>query len=228
MFCKVLSDNRPLVTVKIATSLDGRIATATGASKWITGEQSRAKVHEYRAAHDAVLAGVGTVQADDPLLNVRLPEHDFQPQRIIIDPSLKTAPDSKLMASVRDQNVWLLHGEQASPERRKMLADKGARLLPLGMDGQGAFAAQDILRALAEAGITRLFVEGGGVTIGHLLKARMVDRLLWFRAPKLIGGDGVPAFAALDVTAIEDALELTLEQQSRIGEDLLEIWKFKR
>jgi len=226
-FFKRIGLNRPLVTIKVATTLDGRIATRTGESKWITGEQARRRAHEFRAQHDAVLVGVGTVLADDPTLSVRLPGHDFQPLRIVIDRDLKTPLDSRLARSARESNVWFLCGEGADPEKRKRLAGAGARLLPLASDPDGRFAPKTLLGALAQAGLTRLLVEGGGVTVTNFLQAGMVDRLLWFRAPKLLGGDGLPAFQPMGIDSVEGALQFTLESREELGEDSLEIWQVK-
>lgn len=224
-FFKRLALNRPLVTAKVATTLDGRIATRTGQSQWITGEQARAKAHELRAQHDAVLAGVGTVLADDPLLNVRLPGHDFQPLRIVIDRDLKTPPQSRLVRSAAGENVWFLCGERADKNRQAQLMDAGAKLLPLESGPDGRFAPATLLAALAEQGLTRLLIEGGGITITGFLKAGMIDRLAWFRAPSLIGGDGLPAFYALGIDALHDAPRFTLEERQALGEDFLEIWR---
>lgn len=224
-FFKRLALNRPLVTAKIATTLDGRIATRTGQSKWITGELARAKAHELRARHDAVLAGVGTVLADDPMLDVRLPGHDFQPVRIIVDRDLKTPPESRLVRSAKDENVWFLCGEGAAEDRRARLTGAGVKLLSLQAEADGSFRPQTLLAALAGQGLTRLLVEGGGVTITGFLKAGMVDRIAWFRAPALIGGDGISAIQALGIESMACVMRLALEERQELGEDLLEIWR---
>ncbi len=225
-FFKRVELNRPLVTAKLATTLDGRIATRTGESKWITGEQARAKAHEFRASHDAVLVGVGTVLADDPMLDVRLPGHDFQPLRIVIDRALKTPADSRLVKSAANENVWFICGEKTDAEKRKRLEGAGAKLLPLETQN-GMFNPAALLGLLAEQGLTRLLVEGGGVTITNFLKAKLVDRLLWFRAPKLAGGDGLPAFHSLGVETMAAMPEFTLEDRMALGDDFLEIWRLK-
>lgn len=220
-FFKVVTQGRPLVTAKVATTLDGRIATRTGESKWITGEEARRKVHEYRAQHDAVLIGVGTVLADDPQLTVRLDEIDSQPTRIVIDHDLKTPVDSHLVKTATDENVWFVCGEQAEQGR---FSDAGAKVIRLQSKDRH-FSPEILLKELAAQGLTRLFIEGGGQTITGFLRAGMIDRLLWFRAPKLIGGDGLPAFQALDIETMDEALNFSLEDRMALGEDLLEIWR---
>lgn len=222
-----IRDGRPFVTVKLATTLDGRIATRTGQSRWITGEQARVRAHELRAAHDAVLAGVGTVLADDPLLTVRLPGQDFQPVRIVIDRDLKTPPDSRLARSVEAGLVWIVCADEAGGERRAQLEDRGVIVVPMSCGSDGLFSIKTLLECLARRGITRLLVEGGGVTATGFLKAGMVDRLAWFRAPKLIGGDGVPALQGLGIKSMDDAIGLVLEDRAALGEDFLEIWRLK-
>ncbi len=218
-FFKRTQLNRPFVTVKIATTLDGRIATSAGESQWITGEQARQKSHEFRAAYDAVLVGVGTVLADDPLLNVRLPEHDFQPVRIVIDRDLKTPPESKLVQSAKESPVWIVSTQSMQGE--------GVEMIPMEADQQGHFDVGAMLKTLSDKGLTRLYVEGGGATITEFLKAGLVDRLVWFRAPKLIGGDGVPAFQGLGIENMDEIFHFTLEDQMTLGEDFLEIWRLK-
>lgn len=228
-FFTVLAENRPMVTLKLATSLDGRIAARTGASCWITGESARARGREQRARHDAIMVGIGTVLADDPLLTVRIPGHDFQPVRIVIDPALRTPPDGKLAATTAQGPVWLLCDEKkADAARREKLAARAIDIVPLPAGPDGILSPRDCLAALARRGITRLLVEGGGTTAAHLIAAGLVDRLLWFRAPILLGGDGLPACGPLGLDAPGAAPALVLEDRTACDQDLLEIWRIKR
>ena len=228
-FFKTVLKAKPLVTAKIATSLDGKIATHSGHSKWITSQASRQLVHEYRAKYDAVLAGVGTVLADDPMLNVRLKDHDFQPIRIIIDPQLKTPLKSKLIRSARDENVWLISALQKGCEKEQSFTDENVNVIAMPETlSNGVFDINVLLNKLASKGITRLFVEGGGKTLSAFLAAGAVDNLLWFRAPILIGNDGISAFQALGVEQLDEALKMELMDQRAIEQDLLEIWRIKR
>ncbi|MBL4589208.1 MAG: bifunctional diaminohydroxyphosphoribosylaminopyrimidine deaminase/5-amino-6-(5-phosphoribosylamino)uracil reductase RibD [Alphaproteobacteria bacterium] len=219
-------ENRPFVSAKIASSLDGRIATKSGESKWITGSLSRQRGHIFRAMHDAVLCGIGTVLADDPSLTVRLDGHDgFQPVRIIIDRDLKIPLECKLVLSSKNHPVWIVCNEGAPSDKKKNLCDLGLILIELKPDLDGRFFALDVLQALAQKGMTRVLIEGGGDTISTFLREGMVDQLLWFRAPKIIGGDGVPALPILNVEGMDECLRLSLLESERLGDDILEIWK---
>ena len=221
-----VQENRPFVSAKIASSLDGRIATKSGESKWITGSLSRQRGHVFRSTHDAVLCGIGTVLADDPSLTVRLDGHDgFQPVRIIIDRDLKISLECKLALSAKDHPVWIVCNESAPSDKKKTICDLGAVLIELKPDADGRFSALGILQAIAQKGMTRVLIEGGGDTISTFLQEGLVDQLLWFRAPKVIGGDGVPALPALNVEGIGECLCLTLLECERLGDDVLEIWR---
>ncbi len=216
---------RPLVTAKVASSLDGCIATSSGESRWITGEAARQRGHRLRAEHDAVLAGIGTILADDPLLTVRLPEHDgWQPVRIILDPSLKTPMDSQIVRSAAQNPVWILCSADADLDKRQHMESQALIIIPLSLEN-GLLSPPDILRRLAQKGITRLMIEGGGKTITSFLRSRLVDRLAWFRAPILIGEDGLKAIRTLDIAGLNDAQALMLESREILDKDFLEIWR---
>ncbi len=221
-FFMTLAQGRPFVTAKIATSLDGMIASHTGHSQWITGPAARQAAHEYRARHDAIMVGVGTVLADNPRLTVRLDEYDGpQPLRIVIDHDLKVMPEHVVF---QDKNALVICGHDAGQTRRQALADTGAAIVALD-SAERRFDPAVLLRALADRGLTRVFIEGGGHTLGGFMRAGLIDRLLWFRAPKLIGGDGIPAFQGLGVETVDAARHFTLEERRTLGEDFLEIWR---
>lgn len=168
---------RPLVTLKLATTLDGQIATATGESRWITGPASRAVAHQMRAQHDAVMTGIGTVLADDPDLTCRLPGMARPGAvRIVVDTEVRIPPASRVLGG---DDTWLLHADDVSTNLR-------ARLIPvpraaIGLDLSAA------LQILGGAGLTRVMVEGGAGLAGGLLTAGLVDRLAWFHAPSVMG-----------------------------------------
>ncbi len=179
------------MTLKLATTLDGRIATRTGESQWITGSAARRAAHALRAQYDAVMVGVGTVQADNPELTCRLPRfRRGAGLRIIADTHLRTRLMSRVVASAREVSTWFLHGPGADAARAAALRDAGVRLIavPAAEPGIDLHAA---LAALGEAGLTRLLVEGGAQLAGALLRAGLVDRLAWFHAPIVMGGDGL-------------------------------------
>ena len=178
---------RPLVTLKLATTLDGRIATKSGESKWITGDLARRRAHALRGRHDAVLVGVGTVMADDPKLTCRIDGFKQVPMvRVIADSHLRTRATSAVVATARALPTWFLVRDGTDPARVDMMTDAGCRIIevPSGSIGVDLGAA---LAALGTAGITRLLVEGGAQIAAALLRADLVDRLAWFHAP---GRDG--------------------------------------
>lgn len=214
---------RPLVTLKLASSFDGRIATATGQSQWITGPMARRAVHGLRASHDAVMVGAGTVRADDPSLTVRDLGVVRQPVRVIVSRHLDLPLLSQLARSAYDIPVWLCHGPGADIERLHAWAGLGARLLPCGGRGTQLDAA-DVLRQLGAAGLTRVFCEGGGALAASLLAADLVDELVGFTAGLAIGAEGMPAIGALGLQRLESAPRFDLIETRPIGPDILHRW----
>lgn len=218
-----VTEGRPLVTLKLATSLDGRIATGTGASRWITGAAARARVHALRANHDAVMVGVGTAIADDPDLTCRLPGlADRSPVRIVMDSHMRLPLDSRLVAHAGESPTWLIAVAGGASARRAALAEAGIRIIEVAAESTGRVDVAAALTALAAAGLTRLLVEGGGDLAASLLRAGLVDRMVWVRAPMVIGGDGVPAVAALGVSALAEAPIFEPVTVDRVAMDVLE------
>jgi diaminohydroxyphosphoribosylaminopyrimidine deaminase/5-amino-6-(5-phosphoribosylamino)uracil reductase len=207
------------VTLKLATSLDGRIATASGESRWITGEAARAEVHRLRAAHDAVLVGIETALADDPELTVRLAGHNGpQPARVVLDSRQRLSPDCKLAQTAREIPTYVVATGAPDPA----LVALGVRVLSVRAVGEDRPVLHDVVDALAAEGLERLFVEGGGQVAGSFLRCGLVDALEWFRAPMLIGGEGRPAVGALALAHLGDAPRLRLSSVQVVGEDLWE------
>ena len=199
------------VTLKLATSLDGRIATASGESKWITGEAARLEGHRLRAAHDAILVGVGTVLADDPELTARLPGRPVdQPLRVVLDSRLRT-PDT---AKVAGGNSLIL----TTAEPRAVGQARVERVEAL--DGRPSPDA--ILKAIRRAGQATVLIEGGGQVAAAFLRAGLVDRIEWFRAPILLGGEGRPCVAALALANLADAPKFRRLSAEPVGDDLWE------
>ena len=218
-----IGHNRPLVTLKLATSLDGRIATHSGASQWITGATARAWGHGLRARHDAILVGTGTAQADDPELTCRLPGLGRRsPVRVVADSRLSLSLTSKLARGARALPLWIACRSDADPARLKAFEHCGADLLTIDGDAPGTIGAAPLLAALAGRGITRVLVEGGSRLAGSLLRAGLVDRLEWFRAPLLIGGDGLAAVSAFGVDTLDLAGRFECVGVRRAGDDLWE------
>jgi len=199
------------VTLKLATSLDGRIATASGESRWITGEAARLEGHRLRAAHDAILVGVETVLKDDPELTARLPGRPVdQPLRVVLDSRLRTPPTARLAS----ENTLILTAVAPAPVG-------GAQVLRVEAE-HGRPSIPAVLAALQAAGVGSILIEGGGQVAASFLRARAVDRLEWFRAPILLGGEGRPCVAALALAKLADAPKFRRLGVEPVGDDLWE------
>lgn len=217
---------RPLVTLKVATTLDGRIATHTGESKWITGEQARARSHLFRAEHDAIMVGSTTALVDDPELSCRLPGlESVSPVRIVADGRMRLPLTSRLVRSASTSPTLLLTRSDGDPLRADAYCQAGVDVirLPAGSDGQ--LVPQAMLTALAERGLNSVLVEGGAVLSASLVGAGAVDRIAWFRAPKLIGGDGTAALAALGLDHLAESPTYLRESVHELGDDVLETYR---
>jgi diaminohydroxyphosphoribosylaminopyrimidine deaminase/5-amino-6-(5-phosphoribosylamino)uracil reductase len=224
-FCRV-RQGRPLVTLKLAASLDGRIATATGKSRWITGPAARERAHLLRATHDAVLVGTGTALADDPQLTCRLPGlAGRSPVRIVIDRTLRLPVTLRLFAEAREVPSWVITSTAADPARRAALGQLGVGIVAVEPGAGGGLDLAVVLRALGDRGLTRLLVEGGGGIAASLLRAGLVDRLVWLQAPLLLGGDGVPAVAALGLDDLAGAPRFELIASEPVAGDLLATYR---
>jgi diaminohydroxyphosphoribosylaminopyrimidine deaminase/5-amino-6-(5-phosphoribosylamino)uracil reductase len=211
----------PLVVMKVAMTLDGRIATRSGASKWITGPEARRDGHLLRAHADAVLVGVGTVLSDDPMLTPRqVPVMGALPARVVLDSRLRTPIDSALVRTANEAPVWLLHGSKAPKERAMALRARGVETIEIELENEhvGLRAA---LRALADRGVTEVLVEGGAAVHGALLDAGLGDKLVAYVAPKLFGGrDALPAFAGVGAGTVEQARSVRNWRFEMLGSDL--------
>jgi diaminohydroxyphosphoribosylaminopyrimidine deaminase/5-amino-6-(5-phosphoribosylamino)uracil reductase len=220
---------RPLVTLKLATSLDGRIAMADGESRWITGAAARDRAHLLRAAHDAILVGTDTVLADDPQLTCRLPGlADRSPVRVILDRQLRIPPTARVIAEARQVPTWLVTLPSADPARQKLLRDAGVEVIAAEADSTGMIDLSAILTRLGTRGLTRLLVEGGGRLAAALLRAELVDRLVWFHAPLLLGGDGIPAIAPLGLDTLPDMPRFERLAAEIVGEDGVTVFRARR
>jgi diaminohydroxyphosphoribosylaminopyrimidine deaminase/5-amino-6-(5-phosphoribosylamino)uracil reductase len=215
---------RPLVTLKLALTLDARIATATGESRWITGSLARRAVHAARARHDAVMVGAGTARADDPDLGVRGLGPMAQPVRVVVDSRLGLNPASRLGRMAGSAPVWLVHGQDAPGARVDYWQGRGARCLGVPVDDMGRVQVRDALRALGGAGITRVYCEGGAGLAASLLRAGQVDRLEIFSAGHVFGADGTAALSGLGVTGI-GAPGFRLVDTQPLGPDLRHLWE---
>ena len=201
------------ITLKIATSLDGRIGTSTGESQWITGLESRLQGHRLRAQHDAVLVGVETVLADDPRLTVRLPDGESGPDplRVVLDSKLRTPPFARLARA----GTLILTTRSPIPVGE-------AEVLRISGDTASRPAISAVLDTLKDRGVTSLMIEGGGRVAAGFVAAGVVDAIEWFRAPILLGGDGRPGVAALSLARLAHAPRYRRLAAEPLGDDLWE------
>ena len=216
---------RPLITLKLATTLDGRIANSRGESRWITGEESRAHAHLVRATQDAVMVGVGTVVADDPHLDCRLSGlEDRSPVRVIVDSRLRTPLTSKLVATAGSRPTWMLTSVGGDPVRIKAFADLGVELLEASVGADLHPSLVDAVELLGQRGLTRLMVEGGSRLSGALIRSNLIDRVLWYRAGSIMGDDGIPAVSAYGAEELSAIRRFKRGPVRPLGEDLLETY----
>lgn len=227
-FNKWIHTGMPFVTAKAAMSLDGKIATRTGDSKWITGETARAFVQELRRAADAVMVGSGTVIADNPQLTVRDGAIDRQPWRVIVDARGRSPLEAHVFSDEDRLRTLAVTSERAPETWRKELAERGVTViecrLRVAEGGVEKIDLSDLLKRLAQREIVNLLVEGGGGLLGALFDARLVDKAVFFYAPKIIGGAGAPtAVGGQGVAQLKDALTLRKFEWRHLGEDLVVI-----
>ncbi len=217
--------NRPHVTLKLATSLDGRIATAAGESRWITGEAARAQVQKLRAETHAVMIGVGTARADDPELLARTdPPPRRQPIRVVLDTEFSFSPSGRLFDSLDRATLLIIGAADGDKSRREALEAAGARTAgvsrgPVGIDAEAA------LVALWDHGVERVLCEGGGQLAASLLVAEVVDRLEWFRAPIVLGAEGRPGVGPLALTQLSQASRWRRVALRELGPDIWESYE---
>lgn len=223
-FLSRVTAGRPAVTLKLASSFDGRIATASGESQWITGPAARREVHALRMRHDAVMIGAGTARADDPALTVRGIGAARQPVRVVLSRTLDLPQGGQLAASAREVPLWLVHGKDADPGAVATWRALGAELLPVSV-AHGQIDPAAALAALGERGLTRVFCEGGGALAASLLAAGLVDTLIGFTAGLALGAEGRPAISALGVASLAEAPHFTLAQIRAVGGDVMHVWR---
>jgi diaminohydroxyphosphoribosylaminopyrimidine deaminase/5-amino-6-(5-phosphoribosylamino)uracil reductase len=225
-FFRRIRDGRPRVTLKTATTLDGRIATRTGDSQWITGEEARRAGHLLRATHDAILVGAGTAVQDNPSLTCRLPGlADRSPVRVVMDGHMRLPLTHALVATARETPTWMIVMADAAagqPDRRAAYEAAGVEVLAVDPDDDGNPDIAKALGLLAAKGITRVLIEGGGRIAAAFLAARRIDEIVWFRAPCVVGGDGLPAVAAFGVDRLSEAVSAARRDVGTVGPDIVE------
>lgn len=211
------------VTLKLATSLDGKIALANGQSQWITGPEARDAVHALRARQDAVLTGIGTVLADDPRLTVRPggKKAAEQPLRAVMDSRLRTPVTAKLL---EEGSVTFFHTSDDT-QRAEALTKAGGSPVRLNANADGRASLKEAIRYLASAGAGRILLEAGGTLAGSALRQGLVHRIEWFRAPMIIGGDGMDVFSALGLASLEAAPQFRRVSLRVLGRDIHESYE---
>jgi len=219
-FFKFIATRLPFVTLKVAQSLDGKIADANGYSRWISNEGARKLVHHWRWQNDAILIGIGTALVDDPQLTVR-EEPGPQPRRIIVDTNLRLPLAANVLNDEHVIKTIVAIGEDCR-EREKIaeIENRGGRVWPIRNSAAGSLDLRHLMERLGQEGLASVFVEGGRRIFSSLLEARLADRLKCFIAPKLLGG-GIPAFQGLLIGSIEEAMTLTKMSWEIIGDNAL-------
>ena len=217
---------RPMFTLKMASSIDGRIATASGESRWITGPEARRQVHLMRATNDAVLVGAGTARTDDPLLDVRyMGLSGDNPVRIILDGGLSLSLTSRLAQTAKDTPLWICHRTGLDKARLKTWEEIGVTLIEVAHSDTGELDLSDMAIQLGKRGLTRVLCEGGGRVASSMIAADLVDRLVTFTAGLAIGSEGGAVFGPLRIDALADAPRFDLVKSRAVGRDIMTTWK---
>lgn len=221
-FVKYITTRRPFVTSKSAITLDGKIATRSGASQWITGEAARAAGHQLRHGNDAILVGIGTVAQDDPQLTTRLPgQRGANPLRIVVDSTLRLLPAAQVADVAVERRTLIVTTEQAEAAKVKALQARGVEVIRLPACGDGRVNLDALCTVVGKRGIASVLVEGGATLTAALLRQRLIDKMVFFVAPKIIGGDGVSVFGPCGVDTMKQALTLRNLTSRQVGDDLM-------
>ena len=211
---------RPFVHLKLATTLDGRIAAAGGDSKWVTGEEARSRAHGLRAEAGAVLVGANTARTDDPMLTARdLPAPPPLITRVVLDPHLTMSPESRLAISTEVAPVVVFAEQPALDGRERRLEVRGVEVVAAPTSEEGMDLGF-VLEELGGRGIKGLLVEGGGETATRFVREGLADKMTLFYAPKLLGAEGVPMIGALRATKVAESLQFSVSEVEKVGEDV--------
>ncbi len=216
------NDKLPFVILKSAATLDGRIATSTGDSKWITNEASRAHVHRLRHEVDGILIGSGTLHADDPSLTARIPgQKTKDPLRVILDTRLNIHENARVITQESEARTIIVSGPNPPREKKKRLEQKGVQVLEVGLK-QGRLDLNELMIRLGKMSVMSLLIEGGGQVASSALKQGIVNKVCYFMAPKFLGGsDGIPVFGGKGPEKISQAFSLKRVRVDRFDEDIL-------
>ena len=224
-FFNVCEFSRPYVTLKFGMSIDSRVATFSGESKWITGDDARRSVHLLRANNDAILTGIGTLLHDDPKLDCRLPGlEQYSPSRMLLDSKLRIPVTSHFALSAKNYRSYVFTTEKYDVAKKDILTDMGIKILEVPCSLDGHVSLPRCFELMAEEGITTVLVEAGGYLASGLLKSDLVDKLVIYRAPMIIGGDGIAAWHPLGVEQLYMSKKFAIQNIERIGSDIKETY----
>ena len=219
-FLKMQQQQMPLVTLKLATTLDGKIALANKQSKWITGPKAREYAHKLRAENDAILVGIGTVLADNPSLTCRNPcFEDRSPIRIVLDSDLRLPLDANLFNDIEQVPLWIVTTRKNN-NTKAALIKPNVKIIEIN----DLYNLNEVLTALADNGITRLLVEGGRQVASSFLKQNLFDNLIWITSPKIIGNDGTAAIGNLGIESMADVNCFKLKELFQLDDDIVKIY----
>jgi len=219
-------EGRPLFTLKSASTLDGRIATHTGDSQWITGDLARKAGHGLRLDHDAIMVGIGTALVDNPMLTCRLDGlEDKSPVRIVFDSRLRLPLTHNLVATARKFPTWIVTLPGNEGERLKAFENSGVVIIEIDPDKDGYPDLTLAAHEMGRRGLTRVLIEGGSHLAASFLKHNLIDRVAWMRAPRVIGGDGIPAVMAFGVEELEQTADFKRVAAREAGCDLIELYE---
>jgi diaminohydroxyphosphoribosylaminopyrimidine deaminase/5-amino-6-(5-phosphoribosylamino)uracil reductase len=221
-FVKHICTGRPFVIAKCAATLDGRIATRTGDSKWITSESARTFVHELRHAVDAILVGAGTIAADDPLLTARLSDRQLKdPLRVILDTHLRISPTARVLTHSSSTDTLVIAGDGAPEALKDRITRKGVRVIEVETRG-GRIAMAPLMDRLGSMGVTSVLIEGGSRVLASAFTSGVVDKVCFFYAPMIFGGDdGIPICGGPGVERVRDGIRLHRIETRRFGDDVM-------
>ncbi len=224
-FFKRIEKALPWVSMKLATSMDGKIALSNGDSKWITGAKSRQYGHYLRAKHDAVITGMGTVSADNPSLTCRLNGmEDASPIRVVLDSNLSISMDSQLIKTARQVPLWIVTTSK-DIRKKESIEEAGAVVMESSANKSGYIDITILLNLLAKRGVNSVLVEAGEALSTSFIREKMVDELYWFQAPVCLGGDSRSSIGALSLALLQDANSWRLESRRMLGHDIMSIIK---
>lgn len=226
IFIKYIKTKRPFTIIKCATTLDGRLATRTGDSKWVTGQQSRQFVHRIRHAVDAIMVGINTVKQDDPALTTRLEKHStpikgIDPTRIILDTHLTMPEKAKLLQLNSDSDTLIITGPSVDEDKKRRIERKGVKIIEAPVTN-GLINLNRLMDYLGSLSLTSLLIEGGGQVIASALSSKIVDKIYFFFAPKILGGDdGVPVCKGPGPDLMKNCISVTGIHTRRFGDDVM-------